>query len=427
MTAEAAPVFAHDSSDGENVKNRKWWTLFVLALVSVFNFVDRQILYILIEPIRVDLEMSDTQVGLLTGLSFAVVYGVAGLWVARLADRYPRNIIIAASVFIWSAATAFGGLASSYWQLALSRLGVAAGESGSTPASHSLIADVFPPDRRAIAMAVFAAGTPVGVMIGYAGGGWMVSALSWREVLLWVGVPGMLLSVLVLATVKEPRAARAHSSDSASGAVGALLRLSIFRHMMIAAGLFAASAYAFSAFQPSFLIRLYGFTSAETGLALGLVHGVAGAIGILLGGYLADRLGKWDARWRQWVPAVGATISAPFTAAALFASNGQLSALLMAGSAIGGLLYAAPTFSLVQSIAPVWARATASALILLAISLIGQSCGPLLVGLVSDLFRATYGDEALRLALLIVPLLQIWSGIHFWIAGKKVPGAVISG
>lgn len=427
MTAEANQASDHQNTDGTILNNRKWWTLFVLLLVSIFNFVDRQILYILIEPIRVDLEMSDTQVGLLTGLSFAIVYGIAGLWVARLADRNPRNMIIAASVFIWSAATALGGMASSYWQLALSRLGVAAGESGSTPASHSLIADIFPPERRAFAMAVFAAGTPVGVMIGYAGGGWMLSTLTWREVLLWVGVPGMLLSILVVATIKEPRPKRAYSTDSASGAVAALLRLSIFRHMMMAAGLFAASAYAFSAFQPSFLIRLYGFTSAETGLALGLVHGVAGTIGILLGGYLADRLGNWDARWRQWVPAVGAAISAPFTVAALFASSGQLSALLMAASVIGGLLYAAPTFGLVQSIAPVWARATASALILLAISMIGQSCGPLLVGLLSDLLRASYGDEALRWALLIVPVLQVWSGLHFWIAGKKIPEAVMNG
>lgn len=427
MSSQDLEVSAYDEADMKSLTNRKWWTLFVLTFVAIFNFIDRQILYILIEPIRLDLEMSDTQVGLLTGLSFAVVYGIAGLWVARLADRYPRNMIIAASVFVWSAATALGGLAGSYWQLALSRLGVAAGESGSTPASHSLIADLFPLERRAVAMAVFAAGTPVGVMIGYAGGGWMASALTWREVLLWVGVPGMLLSVLVLTTIKEPRPRRMQSTNSASGAVAALLKLPIFRHMMMAAGLFAASAYAFSAFQPSFLIRLHGFSSAQAGLALGLVHGIAGAIGIVLGGYLADRLGKLDARWRQWVPAIGAAISAPFTVAALFAGSGELSALLMAGSTIGGLIYAAPTFGLVQSIAPVWARATASALILLAISLIGQSCGPLLVGLVSDVLRASHGDEALRWALLIVPVLQSWSALHFWIAGKKIPEAAISG
>lgn len=427
MSSQDLEVSAYDEADMKSLTNRKWWTLFVLTFVAIFNFIDRQILYILIEPIRLDLEMSDTQVGLLTGLSFAVVYGIAGLWVARLADRYPRNMIIAASVFVWSAATALGGLAGSYWQLALSRLGVAAGESGSTPASHSLIADLFPLERRAVAMAVFAAGTPVGVMIGYAGGGWMASALTWREVLLWVGVPGMLLSVLVLTTIKEPRPRRMQSTNSASGAVAALLKLPIFRHMMMAAGLFAASAYAFSAFQPSFLIRLHGFSSAQAGLALGLVHGIAGAIGIVLGGYLADRLGKLDARWRQWVPAIGAAFSAPFTVAALFAGSGELSALLMAGSTIGGLIYAAPTFGLVQSIAPVWARATASALILLAISLIGQSCGPLLVGLVSDVLRASHGDEALRWALLIVPVLQSWSALHFWIAGKKIPEAAISG
>jgi predicted MFS family arabinose efflux permease len=405
---------------------RSYWTLFVLLLVSIFNFIDRQILYILIEPIRVDLEMSDTQVGLLTGLSFAVVYGLAGLWVARLADRHPRHWIIAASVFVWSAFTALGGLATSYWHLALSRLGVAAGESGSTPASHSLIADIFPPERRAFALAIFAAGTPIGVMIGYVGGGWLATTLSWREALIVVGLPGILLSVLVLMTLKEVPPQRAPGEVPARGAVPALLKLSIFRHMMGAAGLFAASAYALSAFQPSFLIRLHGLTPAEAGLALGLVHGVGGAIGILLGGYLADRLGKWDPRWRQWVPAVGALVSVPLTVAALFVADGQLSALLMAGPAIGGLLYVAPTFALAQTIAPIWARATASALILLAVSLVGQSSGPLLTGILSDMLRETYGMDGLRYALLLVPVLQLWSAVHFWIAGKKIPGAGIT-
>lgn len=405
-----------------NTNFRSYWTLFVLLLVSIFNFIDRQVLYILIEPIRVDLQMSDTQVGLLTGLSFALVYGIAGLWVARLADRHPRHWIIAGSLFIWSTATALGGLATSYWYLALSRLGVAAGESGSTPASHSLIADIFPLERRGFALAILGAGTPIGVMLGYVGGGWLASTLTWREALIILGLPGILLSLLVLATVKDVRPKRAPGDVPARGAVPALIRLSVFRHMMAGAGLFAASAYSLAAFQPSFLIRLHGFTTADAGLALGLVHGIGGAIGMLLGGYLADLLGQRDPRWRQWVPAAGGLASVPFTLAAIFVADGQLSAFLMVGPAIFGLFYFAPTFALAQTIAPIWARATASALVLLAVSLVGQSSGPLLTGMLSDLLRDTYGSDGLRFALLLVPFLQLWAALHFWIAGRKITG-----
>jgi predicted MFS family arabinose efflux permease len=400
---------------------RSYWTLFVLLLVAIYNFIDRQIIYILIEPIRVDLKMSDTQVGLLTGLSFAVVYGLAGLWVARLADRHPRHLIIAASILVWSAATALGGLASSYWQLVLSRLGVAAGESGSTPAAHSLIATLFPPERRAFNIAILGLGAPFGVLIGYVGGGWLATHVHWREALIWAGVPGLFLAILVATTIKDPLRAKLGNSEQPKGGMTVLLKLSIFRHMMAAAGIFAASAYALSAFQPSFLIRLHGFNAQEAGLALGLVHGIGGGVGALLGGFLADYMGAKDVRWRQWVPAIGALLSVPLTIAALLVDNGYAAAALMAGSILAGLLYVAPTFGLAQSIAPIWARATASALLLLSVSMFGQSLGPLLTGVLSDLFRPTYGDEGLRLALFVVPVLQLWSALHFWIAGNKLP------
>ncbi len=405
-----------------NVGFRSYWTLFVLLLVAIYNFIDRQVIYILIEPIRVDMEMSDTQVGLLTGLSFALVYGIAGLWVARLADRHPRHLIIAASIIVWSAATALGGLANTYWQLLLSRLGVAAGESGSTPAAHSLIATLFPPERRAFTIAFLGCGAPIGVLIGYVGGGWLATNLTWREALIWAGVPGFFLALLVLTTIKDPLRSQSTREQQPKGGMAALMKLSIFRHMMAAAGIFAASAYALAAFQPSFLIRLHGLTPAEAGLALGLVHGVGGGIGALLGGYLADRLGARDVRWRQWVPAVGALVSVPLTVAALLVDDGHLAAALMAGSVIGGLLYVAPTFGLAQSIAPVWARATASALLLLSVSVLGQSCGPLLTGVISDWLRPAYGEEGLRMALFIAPVLQLWSAVHFWIAGTKLRG-----
>lgn len=421
---EAAQGRADDATaDGGQARAslRAYYTLLILTLVCILNFLDRQILYILVERIRVDLAMTDTEVGLLTGLSFAIVYGIAGLWIARLADRYPRNMIIAVSVFVWSAATALGGLAQSAWQLGLTRLGVAAGESGATPAAHSLIADLFPPERRAFAIGLFALGTPIGVMIGYAGGGWLASSMDWREALFWVGMPGLVLSVVVAATIREPRASRILPAKAMPGAVSALLNVSVFRHMMAAAALFAAGMYGLAAFQPAFLVRVHGFTTAQTGLALGMLHGLGGALGTFLGGYLADRLGRRDVRWRQWVPFAGALISAPLTLAALLVDSGWLCVILQAGPIVGGLFYVAPTFGLAQTIAPPWARATASALILMAVSLVGQSCGPLLVGALSDLLRVSFGAESVRLALTVVPLLQLWSAWHFWVAGRKLP------
>ncbi len=404
----------------ERVPAYHWFVLFILTLVSVLNFVDRQVLYILIEPIRKDLQISDTQIGLLTGVSFAMVYAVAGLWIARVADRGRRNLVIAGAVIVWSAATAIGGLAQNYWQLAASRLGVAAGESGSTPAAHSLITDLFPPSRRAFAVALFATGTPIGVMVGYVGGGWFANHFSWRVALMCVGLPGIAIGLVAGLAIREPRARSAAAAPSAKGAAWALLRLPTYRHMMAAASFYSASAYGLSAFQPSFLIRIHGFSTEQAGLALGLIHGLCGATGTLLGGYLADRLGKRDVRWRQWVPAIGALLSAPFTLAALLVGNGTLAAILMAGPTIGGLLYVAPTFSLAQSIAPAWARATASALLLFAIGLVGQSCGPLFIGLLSDGFAA-YGTNGLRIALFIVPLLQLGSALHFYLAGHSLP------
>lgn len=411
-------VDTHRRTPDRQSGGRRWYVLGILSLVGMLNLVDRQILIILIEPIKHDLRLSDTQIGLLTGVTFAFVYAVGGLWLARVADRFSRPLVIAGAVMFWSVMTACGGLAGGFWQLAASRLGVAVGEAGSAPATHGLIAELFPSKNRALAIAIFATATPIGVMVGYGGGGWLAAALGWRSALVCVGTPGLLLGAFVALTVRVPGQPHSTAQTDGSTAIAFLLARPTYRHIIAGATLYAAWAYGLSAFQPSFLVRTHGFSIVQAGLWLGLITGLAGGAGTLLGGFLADRLGRRDVRWRQFVPAVGALAAAPFTLMALFVRDGHAAVLLLAVPSFGGLLYFAPSFGVVQSLAPPWARATASAMVLLVLSLVGQSTGPLLIGMTSDALSVTQGPSALRLALCAVIPIQLWSAYHFYRAGQ---------
>lgn len=392
----------------------------LLFLINVFNFVDRQLPFILAQSIKRDLHLTDAQLGVMGGVAFAIVYSTLGLPLARLAEKIGSKWVLTGSLVVWSLLTASGGLVTTYSQLVLTRLGVAAGEAGSTPASHALISAYVPERRRSLALAFFGLGVPIGTMIGLVLGGWLGQVMSWQHAMIAIGLPGLGLAVLVALIIREPRWVHDTPDTPLLPTLRLLLRRRTFWHMAIGIGVYSMGANATIVFVPAFLMRTYGLSTAGAGLSLGFLYGIAGVFGTIAGGWLGDRLGMRDLRWRLWVPALGLMLAVPFTLGAFFAPSATLSVLLLSGPKIANLLYIGPVFVALHSLVPVRARATASAFLLFFNSLIGASLGPLIVGLVSDWLTPTFGPMALRYALCVVVISQAWSATHLWLAARTL-------
>lgn len=395
----------------------------VLLLVNVLNFVDRQLPFILIDAIRRDLNLNDAQIGLMAGVSFAVVYSFAALGLAWVADRFSARWVIGLSLAFWSLMTAAGGLAQNFTHLLLARAGVAAGEAGSTPAAHAMIARLFPDGRRALILAIFSLGVPIGGTIGLALGGWINDAWGWREAFFFVGLPGVIIAAIALAVLpsgasSEPAIGAPRTSYLA--AIKFLFGLRSFRHMAAASSLFAIGSYAMNVFAPAFLMRTHGMTSAEAGLGLGLASGLGGLVGTFAGGMLADVLGKRDTRWRQWVPAIAMSVCVPTAIGAWLFPDPWVSMVLLALVYMLGLMYFAPTFSAAQSLAPDEIRATASAVLLFCLTLVGSSVGPYVIGWVSDYLTPRFGPLSLRYAMCLLAVTMAWSAVHFFLAARAL-------
>jgi predicted MFS family arabinose efflux permease len=413
---------ATQALEGAHAVDRRKLTLGLLGAIFAVNFMDRQIVAILGEPIRRELGLSDTQLGLLYGFAFAVVYSTAGIPIARWADRADRARIINASLVVFSLFTMACGLAASYLQLLLARVGVAMGEGGTNPASHSLIADLYPESRRGTAMAVFALGPNVGILLGFGFGGVIGQAWGWRTALLVAGAAGLLLAALSAWLLRDP--GRRTPPAAAPAGTGASLR-SLFRHramphVFIGGTLMGTAAYAAIAWLPAFLIRSHGFGTAGAGLALALLLGVVGAAGTLLGGVLADRLGARDPAWRLRVVSVAMLAAVLFWPAALLLPHSAAALACLVVPAAVLCFYLAPTFAAVQSLADPAARALAAAVLLLVSSLVSLGAGPLLVGVLSDALRPAHGADSVRLGLLVVVPLMVWSAAHYYAASRTL-------
>jgi MFS family permease len=404
----------------------------LLVIVNVFNYLDRQILSMLLEPIKRELQLSDTALGFLTGIAFALFYTCAGIPIAHWADRGVRCSIIALGLAVWSGMTAITGFAQNFTQLALARIGVGIGEAACTPPSHSLLSDYFPPERRGTALAIFALGVPFGIMLGYLAGGWVNEYFGWRMAFFVVGAPGLILAVILWLTLREPPRGYAEglsatdiaASDSIRDVMRFVWRLPSFRHLSLAAALHAFYGYGALAFIPAFMMRVHGMTNtAELGLWLGAIAGVFAGVGTYLGGAVGDRLAgaKKDMRWYVWFPAWATILSIPFAFLFYLWPEGRIALLLSMPGSILGPIYIGPTFALVQGLVKVRMRATASALVLFIINLIGLGLGPQVVGALSDLFTPRYGKEAVRYALLsIVVLGAVWSSVHYFFAARTL-------
>lgn len=408
-------------------EKEKYYTLVVLTFVYIFNFVDRQVLSILQEGIKADLGLSDTQLGLLSGLSFALFYVSFGIPIARMADKGVRRNIVALAVGTWSFMTAMCGLAQNFWQLLGARIGVGIGEAGGSPPAHSMISDMFPPEKRATALAFYSTGINFGVLLGFVIGGVVNDLYGWRLVFFIVGVPGIIMALLVRFTLREPPRGMSENKMVKAEAppfkeVFKILRSRrSFRHMSIAAGLHAFVGYGVTTWIASFLIRTYELQgTSEVGIWLGLISGTSGAAGTFYGGYLADKLGKKDKRWYMWVSAWATIISVPFLLVVFSLNNYYLALSIYLVPAFFSSMYLGPTLAMTHGIVSLRMRALASAILFFVLNLIGLGMGPFLTGVLSDLFIPRFGGESLRYALLCLVFVYLWSGVHYLIAAKTI-------
>ena len=402
------------------------YVLGVLLVVYTFNFIDRQILSILIESIKADLGLSDQALGFLSGFAFAAFYATLGIPIARWADRGNRRNLISLALAVWSAMTALCGLAQNFWQLAAARIGVGIGEAGCSPPAHSLISDYYRPHERATALGVYALGIPFGIMFGLFIGGWINEAFGWRKAFFVVGVPGLLLALLVRYTLPEPQRGLSdqRSGDAAQPPIGEtfrfLARRPAFVHLSLGGALAAFVGYGVVSWFPAFLIRTHGMGTGQIGLWFGLAMGVGGGIGMFMGGWLADRFGARDTRWYLWTAAVAMVIAVPFGAAAYLSSNPYIAMLLFLPPIFAANFWQATCFAQAQSLVRLRMRAMASAILLFVANIIGLGAGPWAVGLVSDLLAPSYGADSLRWSLFIFGGVNFWVAWHFYAAGKHL-------
>ncbi len=404
----------------------------LLVVVYTFNFIDRQILSILIEPIKLELGLNDTQMGLLTGFAFALFYATLGIPIARYADRGNRRNLIALALGVWSFMTAISGLAMNFWHLLIARIGVGVGEAGCSPPAHSMIADYFPAESRATALGIYSLGIPVGIMFGLFAGGWINEFFGWRMAFFVVGIPGIILAVIVRFAIQEPERGMAEGrvasaeQPSIGQTLAYLWKKPSFRHLAFAAALTAFVGYGVVTWVPTFLIRSFGLGTGEIGTWFGLILGIPGGLGIALGGYFADKFGAKDTRWYLWTTAVALVISIPFSVYAYLAVTATIAFIAMIIPIFLGNFYQATTFSQTQGLVELKMRAVAAGILLFIINIIGLGLGPTLVGVVTDLLEPTYGQEALRYSLVIFTFVNLWAAFHYYVAGKHLKADLVT-
>lgn len=445
---------AEGASSDETLTNHTW-LMSVLVVVYAFNFVDRTIVNILQQPIKEELVLQDWQLGLLGGTSFAIFYAVLGIYVARLAEHKNRVTILSACVVLWSLFTALAAGAATFVHLLLLRIGVAVGEAGATPASHSLISDYFSPQKRAGALAIFASGNTLGTILGALIGGFVGSALGWRWAFVVAGAPGVLLGAIAFFTLRDPRhggqvwhAPRTPDTDTDPlvppfrAVAELLLRKPTFRQIAFGAGVMLFGSYGLIQFTTPHLMRTFALPLRDASLLGGVGLGIMLGVGTLGGGFLAQRLAIRDRRWMVWTIAAAMAFAAPlclltFLSLDLWIATPSFLALTLC---LG--LFQGPLFATAHSLVEPRMRATASAMMLLIMTLIGLGLGPLAVGIGSDaiaaaLYEGDFSSQCaagtasdplclaasaggLRYILAGLAIIFAWAAMHFYLAGRTI-------
>jgi len=396
----------------------------ILCVTGFLMTVDRVAFPVVLEPIRRELSLTDTQMGLLTGLAFSAMYALASLPVARWADVGDRRTIIALSLSVWSLMTALCGFAQSVWQLFLARFGVGFGEAGSNAPVQSLICDYYPPERRSLPLALFGLGAAIGGIVGYGLVGLAADRLGWRHALMLSSLPGLLVAVLIRLCVVEPRASgeagSARPAVPLREVVVALLRKRAFVQVCIAFAVWGLASSGMGPWLPAFFVRAHHLSLTQVGLSLGLVVGTSLCIGLVLGGWIGNVLLARDILWGLRVPALGMTLYTALTVSALLASSlATVLGLLFVAGCAGGLVVA-PLLATVGGLVSSQVRAVSLAVMGLLAALVGNGLGPLAVGVLSDRLRGMFGEQSLRYGLVLMTTLILWGVWHLHLASRHL-------
>jgi MFS family permease len=422
-----------------NVTNRyRHYVLGLMFLVYTLNFLDRQLMVVLLEPIKREFMLTDTQMGILTGIAFALLYTTLSFPIARMADRANRVGIITGAVFLWSIFTVFTGFSKMYWQLFLSRVGVGIGEAGCCPATFSIISDYFPKEHRGRAISLYSMGIPLGVFLGLLLGGNIAQYYDWRTAFIITGIPGLIVSILIWTTLKSPpRGYSDHIEDdvkqlSFGDSFRTILKNRSFVHLSMAAGLHSMLGYGLGTFFPSFLMRAHGLNVGQAGIALAFLYIFGAGGGTYLGGALADRLaaktGKQE--YYLWIPAIATLLYIPTALGIVSFSNLNLVFVSILFTNFLGMMFWGPTAALTQRLAPLRERAFAIAMLFFVVNFLGLGLGPVYVGYLSNLYSGWFvaggmssslaDAEGLRFALISALPIGIWCAAHYFLAARTL-------
>ena len=423
----ASPQLAAAAKAYQNPYYR-YLVLGILTAAYVSNFVDRQVINVLAQYIIEDLQISDGQFGMLSGLAFALIYTTLGIPIARLADISNRRNIIAISITIWSVMTAVCGAAQNFAQLFMARFGVGVGEAGGSPPAHSIVSDIFPAHQRATALSIYSLGVYGGILVGTVGGAYLVRYFDWRTAFVVVAIPGIFLAALVRFVIKEPPRGMAESRKDVAPP-GFLRVLSFlwerksFRHLSFACALHAFVTYGVGNFMPLFLGRVHDMPIIDVGWYYGLIAGIGGLAGTFFGGWMSDRISNktGDKTWYVWIPFISTVLAIPFALITfLVMPTGVTAAFSYLLPVFFGGWYLAPCIASTHFLVGIRMRAMASAILLFMLNLIGLGLGPMLTGFVSDYLTPSLGTDALRYAMSVTVMVNCWCALHYYLAARTI-------
>jgi predicted MFS family arabinose efflux permease len=405
----------------------KRYLLYVLLVILAFNQLDRLALGVVLQDIKADLHLTDTQLGFLTGIAFAFFYALMGIPIARWADRGNRVRIISTTVALWSVAVALCGMASGFIALMLLRMIVAVGEAGCMPTAHSLIADEFSREERPRAVSIYMLGIPLALTVGYFAAGWLNELYGWRITFVVLGLPGLALAAVAQLTLREPRATKGLGGQASSEQPALLREVFVqlwesraFRHLLFTFSVWFFFAYGILQWLPAFFIRSHGLSTGELGTWFALVWGVGGGVGMYLGGELAARYAAGHERRQLIGGAIALAFFGIVTAAAFLSSNRYWAFAALTIACLGGNMAQGPMLSTAQTLVAPRMRAMSIALVYFFANLIGMGLGPLAAGALSDALRPSLGEESLRYALVALCPGYFWAAWHLWLAGRNV-------
>ena len=405
----------------------RWYILTIMMLVYTINIADRYVMSTVLEPIRLELKLTDGGIAFLTGVSLALFYVTLGIPLSWVADRYNRKNLLAAALVAWSVMTALCGLSQGYWQLLMARIGVGVGEAGGTPACNSIVADYFPAARRPMAMTVFALGAPIGAWLGADMAGMVANAYGWRAAFLALGIPGLVMGVIVYLTIREPQRGRldavaAASAPSIRETLRYLLAHKAAFHVIMGGGVSAFWGWGLMWFTPTFLQRTYGLDVGAAGAVVGPIHLVAGIGASLFTAWLLSRPSFTDPRRIVWLLAIVTAVATVPSFLAYWTHSLPLATLMLCTFIPAIYFYIGPAMAMVQNLAPCRMRAMAIAVSLVVANVLNLIVAPQAVGWLSDHFAGPVGADAasLRLALLVLAPMGLWAAWHYWAASRTI-------